>query len=148
VRPNKRIDTHLSTPLFDLPLGAIASGAPPTSLAERNLLRHLTWSLPSGQSIAKELHVPVLHRSQLQELSTIAPQFVGSTPLWFYVLKEAEVMAQGAHLGPVGSRLVAEVSSRRAVYCLNGDSIRARRYSKRCPTAVEHPVLYSVPSDL
>ena len=109
VRPNKRIDTHLSTPLFDLPLGAIASGAPPTSLAERNLLRHLTWSLPSGQSIAKELRVPVLQRSQLQELSAIAPPFVDSTPLWYYVLKEAEVMTQGAHLGPVGSRLVAEV---------------------------------------
>ena len=29
VRPNKRIDTKLSTPLFDLPLGAIAAGAPP-----------------------------------------------------------------------------------------------------------------------
>ena len=65
--------------------------------------------LPSGQSIAKELRVPVLHRSQLQELSAISPQFVGSTPLWYYVLKEAEVMAHGAHLGPVGSRLVAEV---------------------------------------
>ena len=53
VRPNKRIDTKLSTPLFDLPLGAIAAGTPPTSLAERNLLRHLTWRVPSGQSIAK-----------------------------------------------------------------------------------------------
>ena len=49
MRPNKRIDTKLSTPLFDLPLGAIASGQPPTSLAQRNLLRHLTWRLPSGQ---------------------------------------------------------------------------------------------------
>ena len=55
VRPNKRLDTHLSTPLFDLPLGAIASGMPPTSLAERNLLRHLTWLPPSGQAIAERL---------------------------------------------------------------------------------------------
>jgi hypothetical protein len=34
VRPNKRIDTRLSTPLFDLPIGR-SSGAPLTSLAER-----------------------------------------------------------------------------------------------------------------
>src|SRR5262249_29714471 len=55
VRPNKQIDTRLSTPLFDLPIGAIASGTPPTSLAERNLLRHLTWSVPSGQAIARQM---------------------------------------------------------------------------------------------
>jgi hypothetical protein len=109
VRPNKRIDTHLSTPLFDLPLGAIASGAPPTSLAERNLLRHLTWSVPSGQSIAQAIRVQAMTRAQLQELSAILRQFVDSTPLWYYVLKEAEVMRQGVRLGPVGSRLVAEV---------------------------------------
>ena len=35
--------------------------------------------------------------------------FVASTPLWFYVLKEAEIGGQGLRLGPVGSRLVAEV---------------------------------------
>ena len=31
------------------------------------------------------------------------------TPLWFYVLREAEVNAGGLHLGPVGGRIVAEV---------------------------------------
>jgi hypothetical protein len=109
VRPNKRIDTHLSTPLFDLPLGAIASGMPPTSLAERNLLRHLTWLPPSGQAIAERLGVPALRRQQLAELAAIHPSFVRSTPLWYYVLKEAEVVEQGLRLGPVGGRLVAEV---------------------------------------
>jgi hypothetical protein len=33
----------------------------------------------------------------------------GRAPLWFYVLKEAEVEAESAHLGPVGGRIVAEV---------------------------------------
>ncbi len=33
----------------------------------------------------------------------------GRTPLWYYVLKEAEVLAGSAHLGPVGGRIVAEV---------------------------------------
>ena len=109
VRPNKRLDTHLSTPLFDLPLGAIASGMPPTSLAERNLLRHLTWLPPSGQAIAERLGVPALRSAQLAELTAIHPSFVRSTPLWYYVLKEAEVVEQGLRLGPVGARLVAEV---------------------------------------
>ena len=31
------------------------------------------------------------------------------TPLWFYILLEAEVIAGGEHLGPVGGRIVAEV---------------------------------------
>jgi hypothetical protein len=109
VRPNKRIDTKLSTPLFDLPLGAIASGTPPTSLAERNLLRHLTWRIPSGQAIAAAMGAPVLSNADLSDLRPIHKMFVGSTPFWYYVLKEAEVCEGGAHLGPVGGRIVAEV---------------------------------------
>src|SRR5215510_6166474 len=46
VRPNKRIDTIVSTPLFHLPLGTIFNGMPPDSLMQRNLLRCLTWQLP------------------------------------------------------------------------------------------------------
>ena len=65
VRPNKRIDTKISTPLFHLPLGAIASHDPPTSLPQRNLLRHLTWQLPSGQRVARAMGVRPLAPSQL-----------------------------------------------------------------------------------
>ena len=65
VRQNKMIDTKISTPLFDLPLGAIASGDPPTSLPQRNLLRHLTWSMPSGQDIARAMGIRPLAASQL-----------------------------------------------------------------------------------
>jgi len=35
--------------------------------------------------------------------------FDQATPLWYYVLKEAEVTGEGQHLGPLGSRIVAEV---------------------------------------
>ena len=35
-------------------------------------------------------------------------KFAQSTPLWFYVLKEAEKINDGRRLGPIGSRLVAE----------------------------------------
>ncbi|HKQ96474.1 MAG TPA: heme peroxidase family protein [Candidatus Polarisedimenticolia bacterium] len=109
VKPNKRIDTMLSTPLFDLPLRSIASGQPPTSLAQRNLLRHLTWQVPSGQAIARLMGEPVLSRADLADLHRVHRTFDASTPLWYYVLREADVMEGGAHLGPVGGRIVGEV---------------------------------------
>ena len=107
VKPNKRIDTKISTPLFDLPLGAIASHDPPQSLPQRNLLRQLTWSLPSGQSVAQVMGVTRLADTDLAELQPYG--FQSSTPLWYYVLKEAELIEDGLHLGPVGGRLVTEV---------------------------------------
>ena len=109
VKPNKRIDTKLSTPLFDLPLGAIASHDPPTALPQRTLLRHLTWKLPSGQRVAQAIGASVLSSQELSELSSFGVGFERSTPLWYYVLKEAELMEQGLKLGPVGGRIVAEV---------------------------------------
>lgn len=33
----------------------------------------------------------------------------GETPLWFYLLREAEVVAEGRGLGPTAARIVAEV---------------------------------------
>ena len=104
VMPNKRIDTVLSSPLFDL------MGKPegqPTSLPTRNLLRNLVMALPSGQRVAKAMQLPVLASDDLADLKPFSLQ--GRTPLWFYVLREAEVMASGDHLGPVGGRIVAEV---------------------------------------
>jgi hypothetical protein len=109
VKPNKRVDTHISTPLFTLPLGAIASHDLPTALPQRNLLRHLTWELPSGQAIARYIGAPVLAPRDLEELRDLGLGLERSTPLWYYVLKEAEVMESGLRLGPVGGRIVAEV---------------------------------------
>lgn len=109
VRPNKLIDTKISTPLFNLPLATIASGDPPTSLPQRNLLRHITWQLPSGQSIAGYMRVPALSADDLSELRDFGLNLHESTPLWYYVLKEAEVMENGLRLGPVGARIVGEV---------------------------------------
>jgi hypothetical protein len=108
-RPNKKIDTKVSTPLFRLPLGAIAGGTPPTSLMQRNLLRCLTWQLPCGQAIAREMGVPSLAAADLSELRPVLDTFVESTPLFYYVLKEAEVIEDGERLGPVGARMIAEV---------------------------------------
>lgn len=109
VRPNKLIDTRLSTPLFNLPRSAIAGAGGPTSLPQRNLLRHVTWQLPAGQSIARHLNVPALSAADLSELRGLGQSLDSSTPLWYYILKEAEVMEGGQRLGPVGGRIVGEV---------------------------------------
>jgi Animal haem peroxidase len=104
VRRNKKIDTTLSTPLFDL------MGQPqgePVSLATRNLLRNLTMEVPSGQRVAKALKLPRLAPADLDDLEPF--HLRDRTPLWFYVLREAQVTANGEQLGPVGGRIVAEV---------------------------------------
>ena len=109
VKPRKLIDTRISTPLFHLPLGAIADGRAPTSLPQRNLLRQLTWQMPSGQAIAHAMGVPALRAGDLAELAGYGVHLERSTPLWYYVLKEAQLATGGQTLGPVGGRIVAEV---------------------------------------
>ena len=103
-RRNKRIDTTLSTVLFNL------MGMPPgsnTSLATRNLLRGLTMGVPSGQRVARAMKLPRLASGDLEDLQDL--HLDERTPLWFYILREADVIADGRHLGPVGGRIVAEV---------------------------------------
>ena len=117
VKRNKQIDAKISSPLFTLPIGAIASHKPPIALMQRNLLRHVTWSMPSGQSIARTMDVDVLSAADLEELSLYDMQLERNTPLFYYMLKEAELVPDtdigkntgGFHLGPVGARIVAEV---------------------------------------
>ena len=50
-----------------------------------------------------------LSNSELAELEPIRPSFVDSTPLFYYILKEAQLREDGLRLGPVGARIVAEV---------------------------------------
>ena len=109
-RRNKKIDTTLSTALFHLPGSVVPNPSPaanPASLAQRNLLRHLTFSLPSGQRVARAMRLPALSRG---DLAMLKPHGMDDhTPLWFYVLREAAVVENGERLGPVGARIVAEV---------------------------------------
>jgi Animal haem peroxidase len=115
IRPNKLIDTTISTPLLRLPIQTIANGVPGDiiSLPSRNLLRHITWAIPSGQSIARLMGVPMLtgdNDEVLRQLRTYNLNLDDSTPLWFYALREARVLGdRGQHLGPVGGRIVGEV---------------------------------------
>ncbi len=129
VKSNKKIDTTISSPLFTLPLRAIPPHTPPQSLPQRNLLRHVTWSLPSGQAVARHLGVSVLSPDHFTELAGYGLGLDSSTPLWFYVLMESGVTqtstvtlvpsplgppgtpitSTGLALGPVGGRIVGEV---------------------------------------
>ncbi len=104
VRRNKRIDTKLSSILFDL-LGQPADEA--QSLAQRNLIRGLTMKVPSGQRVARAMGLPRLAAADLDDLKPF--HLENRTPLWFYVLREAQVFEDGQRLGPVGGRIVAEV---------------------------------------
>lgn len=113
VKPNKTIDTHISTPLFQLPMGTIdtARGEPigPTSLATRNLLRHITWRIASGENVAQAVGAAPLTEGDLSDIGAVAPRLIGATPLWLYILREAQLMHEGRHLGTVGGRIVGEV---------------------------------------
>lgn len=110
VKNNKKIDTTISSVLFTLPLPAIAphTQTSPTVLPQRNLLRQLTWGLPSGQAIARAVRVPGLGPSDLSDIADVYRPFATRTPLWYYILTEAKALAGGFNLGPVGARIVTE----------------------------------------
>jgi hypothetical protein len=110
VKPNKKVDPTISSALFTLPLPAIAphTQTAPTVLPQRNLLRHLTWGLPSGQDVARTIGVDALSSAELDEIGSVYKPFATSTPLWYYILAEAKAAAGGLTLGPVGGRIVAE----------------------------------------
>jgi hypothetical protein len=129
MRPNKKIDTKLSTVLFDL-VGV--PGVEPQSLAQRNLLRNLVFGVPSGQSVAKDIEfspkgnddddddddnssksdqepLSPAELDELKQFNVAGQRFEKSTPLWYYILKEAEVRQEGKQLGRVGGLIVGEV---------------------------------------
>jgi hypothetical protein len=100
--------------------GALADALPGTdhadeilrSLPRRNLLRGKALGLPSGQWVARAMGIPeqsILGRNDLGLPDNLAEKFAHNTPLWFYILKEAEVQQNGERLGGVGGRIVAEV---------------------------------------
>lgn len=77
------------------------------SLASRNLMRHVSFGIPSGQAIARRMSLPVLPPTQLNALTPFDME--RRTPLRLYILKEAALRENGLRLGPVGGRIVGEV---------------------------------------
>ena len=101
----KRIDARLPAALIALPtqISGAAPGSDYASLANRDLQRGHAVGLASGEAVARRLGVPPLSAEQ------IGLGWTSETPLWIYILKEAEVMEAGNRLGPVGGRIVGEV---------------------------------------
>ena len=132
-QPSYRIDTMLVDPLAHLPEFAGATNPWERSLAARNLVRGLALRLPSGQAVAHRIKVAALtdgelwdNEGNLGDQAQARRQFFANhravleknAPLWYYVLREAEITTRrpkkgepllgGHHLGPVGGRIVAE----------------------------------------
>ena len=62
--------------------------------------------LPSGEAVARHLGEAPLTR---QEIGIDATDWHGDTPLWFYILREAQARTGGHRLGPVGGRILGDV---------------------------------------
>jgi hypothetical protein len=129
-RPNMSapIDTSLAPQLAKLPecmSADICKGYPHPdhtfSLALQTLKRGRGLKLASAQkaiaAINKKLATPIpsLAPDQLAgpdpNIAAVLrqyPQLAKATPLWFYMLREAEYLANGQHLGPLASRIVME----------------------------------------
>ena len=122
----RRINTKLVEPLEHLQdlVGNQEQGLG-AKLAVRNLLRGYLLRMPTGQAVARTLQeklngvreIPVLTPEQIEEGAGSEEQvqvlrdaeFLERTPLWYYILAEAAVLANGQTLGPVGSTIIAEV---------------------------------------
>ncbi len=116
-RFTRRIDTRLAPPLlkmFNEPQGMHARMQ---DLAERNLRRSYRLAIPSAQacitSMAKQDVAitplsPKVLRNGPGGAALERAGMLEATPLWYYILREAEVQTDGETLGYLGSRLVAE----------------------------------------
>jgi hypothetical protein len=104
----KKIDGRLVAALIALPV--TLTGESPVeefhSLAVRDLERGQGVALPSGETVATAMGEAPLTR---EEVGAAAVGWHGETPLWYYILREADVRCGGNRLGPVGGRIVGEV---------------------------------------
>ncbi|MFE4668832.1 heme peroxidase family protein [Streptomyces sp. NPDC056716] len=119
----KRIDTLMVNALADLPLGSFGGrGGPPVdavelNLAFRNLTRAHMMSLATGQQMARLFGVKPLLPADFENGAgahlgeDLRLRLAEHCPLWFYILREAEVYG-GGRLTGVGGRIVAEVFHR------------------------------------
>jgi heme peroxidase len=125
-----RLDTRLVNPLKNLPAGSFGGPAVPfddprANLAFRNLTRAKMVKLATGQQMAaflkkKGAFMTALTKAQIRDGANGAsldgltgPQrdaLLKNTPLWFYILREAEL--NNGKLRGVGGRIIAETFHR------------------------------------
>lgn len=125
-----RIDGKVTPPVFNLPESAIPDTIKTVgNLPQRNLIRGRSIGVVSGEELydfySSNVGGPpvMLQGPKLKPTDVAPPQFhhlfkhdadahgnpVFKTPLWFYIIKEAELQGGDRTLGALGSRLVAEV---------------------------------------
>jgi hypothetical protein len=95
-QPTRKIDTLLAEGLSKL----AGETGDARLLPFRNLMRGKALGLPPGRQVALAVGEKELTPREMGRNHPV--------PLWFYVLKEAEVRERGRRLGPVGARIVAE----------------------------------------
>ncbi len=109
----RKIDSVLATGLESLPGGSGIMAL----LAARNLRRGLAFGMPSGQATATALGLTPMTTAELTRdlptneinlLNSAGGMLLNKTPLWYYLLREAAVLANGDTLGPVGAKIVAD----------------------------------------
>ena len=124
-----KIDSGMTDPLSLLPIGSFGATEAPLlkkrNLAFRNLVRGRMLGLASGQQLVQAyknagINLDALNKEQLFDgnggvkiTAADVPdrnELLKNTPLWFYVLREAEF--HGNKLGDVGARIVAETFHR------------------------------------
>jgi len=105
---SKKIDGKLVRALIEMPVAVTGECEIEDyhSLAVRDLQRGQGVGLPSGEAVARHIGSAPLTAEQIGIAST---GWHGETPLWFYILREADACAGGNRLGPVGGRIVTEV---------------------------------------
>lgn len=110
---------HPIDPVLAAPLGDLVNESKPhlRSLAQRNLRRSYVLNLPTAQTVAAQLDDAGIDVRALTTAEITASPggaaihdkgYETQTPLWFYVLAEAQARGNGVRLGPVGSVIVAE----------------------------------------
>ena len=112
----RKIDPKIAQGLFNLQLEGAGPNTFLSHLAQRNLVRGYSFSLPTGQAVAKAFGLKPLMKETLidqepdQQIKQAleAGNFGNCTPLWYYILKEAALQTEGNSLGVVGSSIVAE----------------------------------------
>jgi hypothetical protein len=107
LNPSRKLDPFLIPQLHTLP----GDGS---SLPFRNLKRGVLLGLPSGQDVAKAMKIknPLTPAEIAKGTDGAVAKKHGlheHTPLWYYILKEAEQRGGSEKLGPVGATIVAEV---------------------------------------